>query len=105
MVATSPVRHEPGSQVGVGGGAIDIHAYQAPWKTLTDYALTHPENDIDPNSPQFRQLVNQMHGYDPSGPLSMPLEPSHTYLGGLDDSSNIGLPPRSPSEMSSATSD
>ncbi|XP_018495428.1 insulin gene enhancer protein ISL-1 [Galendromus occidentalis] len=102
MVATSPVRHEPGQ--GQLSQALDIQAYQAPWKTLSEYAISHPDSDLDPNSPQFRQLVNQMHGYDPSGPVAMPLEPSHTYLGGLDDS-NCQMPPRSPSEMSSAASD
>ncbi|XP_022694470.1 insulin gene enhancer protein ISL-1-like isoform X2 [Varroa jacobsoni] len=102
MVATSPVRHEPGQ--GPLGQALDIHSYQAPWKTLSDYAVNHPDSDFDPNSPQFRQLVNQMHGYDPSGPVAMSLDSSHTYLAGLDDST-CHLLPRSPSEMSSTTSD
>lgn len=46
----------------------------------------------------------QMHGYDPSGPVAMSLDSSHTYLSGLDDST-CHLLPRSPSEMSSTTSD
>lgn len=62
MVATSPVRHEPGQ--GPLGQALDIHSYQAPWKTLSDYAVNHPDSDLDPNSPQFRQLVNQVSIYN-----------------------------------------
>ena len=60
MVASSPIRHD-GGPMGVGiGGPLDVTAYQAPWKTLSDFALTHDLDRVDPNSPQYQQLIQQV---------------------------------------------
>ncbi|GBP03352.1 Insulin gene enhancer protein ISL-2 [Eumeta japonica] len=94
LVAGSPVRHEP-----TGSMALEVTAYQPPWKALSDFAL-HADLDRAPHhSAAFQQLVNQvfydfqMHGYDvPSLP---PPRPAHgqednyvTYL-----ESDDSLPP------------
>lgn len=63
MVASSPIRHD-GVPMGVGmGGPLDVTAYQPPWKSLTEFALTHDLERLDPTTPQYQQLVQQMHGY------------------------------------------
>ncbi|XP_042220592.1 insulin gene enhancer protein ISL-1-like [Homarus americanus] len=63
MVASSPIRHD-GAPMGVGmGGPVDVTAYQPPWKSLTEFALTHDLDRLDPSTPQYQQLVQQMHGY------------------------------------------
>lgn len=63
MVASSPIRHD-GAPMGVGmGGPVDVTAYQPPWKSLTEFALTHDLERLDPSTPQYQQLVQQMHGY------------------------------------------
>lgn len=59
MIATSPVRHDPP----IGVNPVDIHGFQPPWKSLTDFALHQDLDRMDPNSPQFQHLVGQMHGY------------------------------------------
>ena len=71
MIATSPgksrgsklqvitwiflVRHDPP----IGVNPVDIHGFQPPWKSLTDFAL-HDLDRMDPNSPQFQHLVGQV---------------------------------------------
>ncbi|XP_011559702.3 insulin gene enhancer protein ISL-1 isoform X3 [Plutella xylostella] len=57
LVAGSPVRHE-------AAAALEVTAYQPPWKALSDFAL-HADLDRAPHhSAAFQHLVNQMHGYD-----------------------------------------
>ena len=54
LVAGSPVRHEAGSL------ALEVTAYQPPWKALSDFAL-HADLDRAPqHSAAFQQLVNQV---------------------------------------------
>ena len=58
MVATSPVRHEPPPNL--APNPIDVQAYQAPWKTLGDYAMGPlGPHDLDHPVGQapFQQLV------------------------------------------------
>ncbi|VVC93897.1 unnamed protein product, partial [Leptidea sinapis] len=71
LVAGSPVRHEPAPAP--GGLALEVTAYQPPWKALSDFAL-HADLDRAPHhSAAFQHLVNQMHGYDvPSLPPPRP---------------------------------
>lgn len=60
MVASSPIRHD-GAPMGVGmGGPLDVTAYQPPWKSLTEFALTHDLDRLDPSTPQYQQLVQQV---------------------------------------------
>lgn len=55
LVAGSPVRHEP-----AGSLALEVTAYQPPWKALSDFAL-HADLDRAPHhSAAFQQLVNQV---------------------------------------------
>ncbi|CAH2252091.1 jg13881 [Pararge aegeria aegeria] len=57
LVAGSPVRHEAG-----GSLALEVTAYQPPWKALSDFAL-HADLDRAPHhSAAFQQLVNQCGG-------------------------------------------
>ncbi|KOB75963.1 Insulinprotein enhancer protein isl, partial [Operophtera brumata] len=88
LVAGSPVRHEANSL------ALEVTAYQPPWKALSDFAL-HADLDRAPHhSAAFQQLVNQMHGYDvpslpPPRPPHVPGEDNYvTYL-----ESDDSLPP------------
>nr|CAH7744123.1 unnamed protein product [Callosobruchus chinensis] len=60
MVASSPVRHDSPLS---GVHPLEVHAYQPPWKALSDFAL-HSDLDQPGHQPAFQQLVNQMHGYD-----------------------------------------
>ncbi|XP_026466337.1 insulin gene enhancer protein ISL-1 isoform X1 [Ctenocephalides felis] len=61
MVASSPVRHDSPLAL----HALEVTAYQPPWKALSDFAL---HTDLDAgghqHAPAFQHLVNQMHGYD-----------------------------------------
>ncbi|XP_022837549.1 insulin gene enhancer protein ISL-1 isoform X1 [Spodoptera litura] len=86
LVAGSPVRHEP-----AGSLALEVTAYQPPWKALSDFAL-HADLDRAPqHSAAFQQLVNQMHGYDIPNlpPPRAPHEDNYvTYL-----ESDDSLPP------------
>ncbi|CAH4032258.1 unnamed protein product [Pieris brassicae] len=92
LVAGSPVRHEPGAAA-AGALALEVTAYQPPWKALSDFAL-HADLDRAPHhSAAFQHLVNQMHGYDmPSLPPPRPLHSTEdnyvTYL-----ESDDSLPP------------
>ncbi|XP_022237790.1 insulin gene enhancer protein ISL-1-like isoform X2 [Limulus polyphemus] len=111
MVASSPVRHESPLQV----NPIEVQTYHPPWKTLTEYAM---QPVIDPNTPHFQQLVNQMHGYgsdphnDPTqqvpvtmGPPVSAMPPPPPYLGpGEDPLHTTHLPP-TPSDLSSPNSE
>ena len=59
MVATSPVRHD--SPVGPGMiGSTDIQSYEPPWKALSDFALHTDLDRLNPNTPHFQHLVNQV---------------------------------------------
>ncbi|RXG71924.1 Insulin enhancer protein ISL-2B [Armadillidium vulgare] len=59
MVASSPIRHD-GGPIGVGvNGPLDVTAYQAPWKTLSEFALTHDLERVDPSTPGYQQLLQQ----------------------------------------------
>ena len=51
-----PVRHDPPC----GVNPVDIHGFQPPWKSLTDFALHQEMDRMDPNSPQFQHLVGQV---------------------------------------------
>lgn len=108
MVASSPVRHEGSASP----QPLEVHAYQPPWKALAEYAM-HPQ-DVDPSTPHFQHLVNQMHGYDTGDPGGhclggvIPLSVPGAYLcpddglgsspGNLSHSSHL---PGTPSELSS----
>ena len=62
MVATSPVRHD--SPVGPGMiGSSDIQSYEPPWKALSDFALHTDLDRLNPNTPHFQHLVNQVRFY------------------------------------------
>ena len=61
MVASSPIRHDGGPVTGMNG-PLDVTAYQAPWKTLSEFALTHDLDRIDPSTPGYQQLIQQV-GY------------------------------------------
>ncbi|XP_026276190.1 insulin gene enhancer protein ISL-1 isoform X2 [Frankliniella occidentalis] len=63
MVASSPVRHESP----LGMNPIEVQSYQPPWKALSDFALHTDLERLDPTTPPFQHLVNQMHGYDVHG--------------------------------------
>ncbi len=56
MVATSPVRHE--SPVGLS--PVEVQSYEPPWKALTDFALHTDLDRLNPNTPHFQHLVNQV---------------------------------------------
>ena len=49
---------------GPGGGPgmnpVDIQSYEAPWKALSDFALHTDLERLNPNTPQFQHLVNQV---------------------------------------------
>ncbi|CAL4096399.1 unnamed protein product [Meganyctiphanes norvegica] len=66
MVASSPIRHD-GGPMGpggpMGGDMLDVTAYQPPWKALTEFSLNHDLDRLDPTTPQYQQLLQQMHGY------------------------------------------
>ena len=53
MVATSPVRHEPG--VNMQGQPVEVQSYQTPWKALSEFAL---QGDMDQPHAPFQQLVS-----------------------------------------------
>ena len=60
MVASSPIRHD-GAPMGVGmGGPLDVTAYQPPWKSLTEFALTHDLDRLDPTTPQYQHMIQQV---------------------------------------------
>ena len=73
MIATSPGKEEPSGKFQVitlifpvrhdppcGVNPVDIHGFQPPWKSLTDFALHQEMDRMDPNSPQFQHLVGQV---------------------------------------------
>lgn len=56
MVASSPVRHESP----LGMNPIEVQSYQPPWKALSDFALHTDLERLDPTTPPFQHLVNQV---------------------------------------------
>ena len=75
MVASSPMRHDAlsnspvmppiggpiGAPNGPGGmNPVDIHSYEPPWKALCDFALHSDLDRLNPSTPQYQHLVNQV---------------------------------------------
>lgn len=60
MVASSPIRHDGGPMSVGANGPVDVTAYQAPWKSLSDFALTHDLDRVDPSTPGYQQLIQQV---------------------------------------------
>ena len=74
MVASSPMRQDALSNSPVmppmGGGPvgphgpnmnpIDVHSYEPPWKALCDFALHSDLDRLNPNTPNYQNLVNQV---------------------------------------------
>ncbi|RUS82787.1 hypothetical protein EGW08_009451 [Elysia chlorotica] len=60
MVATSPVRHEPG--VNMQGQPVEVQSYQTPWKALSEFAL---QGDMDQPHAPFQQLMSSFDHMDP----------------------------------------
>ncbi|KAK2721173.1 insulin gene enhancer protein ISL-1-like [Artemia franciscana] len=89
LVATSPVRH--GSPLDIN--PIEVHSYQPPWKALSEFALNADLDRLDPSTPAYQHLINQMHGYDMTRPqtdLGM-----ISYGAPLSDSAQLyGCPPQ-----------
>ena len=57
MVASSPVRHESPLN---GIQPVEVTSYQPPWKALADFAMQGDLDRLDPQTPPFQQLVNQV---------------------------------------------
>ena len=38
----------------------DVTAYQPPWKSLTEFALTHDLDRLDPSNSQYQQMLQQV---------------------------------------------
>ncbi|XP_066951886.1 insulin gene enhancer protein ISL-1-like isoform X3 [Macrobrachium rosenbergii] len=53
LVASPPVHAE------APHGALDVTAYQPPWKTLTEFALTQDLERLDPTHPQYQHMLQQ----------------------------------------------
>ncbi|XP_042215123.1 insulin gene enhancer protein isl-2b-like [Homarus americanus] len=109
LVASPPVHSEAPPT------PIDVTAYQPPWKTLTEFALTHDLERLDPSHPQYQHMLQQMHGYglDPEQSMAAHLQlPQY-----MDEGGPMGHPyshppsnpsaqyPGTPSELSSTSSD
>lgn len=59
MVASSPVRHDSPLNL----HALEVQAYQPPWKALSEYALNadlHNNTINTHNNPTFQHLFNQV---------------------------------------------
>lgn len=56
LIASSPVRHE--SPLGLN--PVEVHAFAPPWKALAEFALHNDLERIDPSTPHFQQLINQV---------------------------------------------
>ncbi|KAK3743806.1 hypothetical protein RRG08_043537 [Elysia crispata] len=67
MVATSPVRHEPG--VNMQGQPVEVQSYQTPWKALSEFAL---QGDMDQPHAPFQQLMSSFDHMDPGLPSPPP---------------------------------
>ncbi|GFR79659.1 insulin gene enhancer protein ISL-2 [Elysia marginata] len=67
MVATSPVRHEPG--VNMQGQPVEVQSYQTPWKALSEFAL---QGDIDQPHAPFQQLMSSFDHMEPGLPSPPP---------------------------------
>ena len=59
MIATSPLRSDAASSVSAAASA-DVHAYEAPWKALYDFAVHSDLDKLNPNAPNYQQLVSQV---------------------------------------------
>ena len=84
MVASSPMRHHDalsnspvmapviGGPGGVGGppngpnsmNPVDIHSYEPPWKALCDFALHSDLDRLNPSTPHYQHLINQVNSYE-----------------------------------------
>ena len=61
LIASSPVRHDGSSPLGPGGmNPVEVHAFAPPWKALAEFALHNDLERIDPSTPHFQQLINQV---------------------------------------------
>lgn len=58
MIANSPVPQD----LSIGTHGIDVHLYQPPWQTLSDFAtnMNLKTEPLDPDNPDFRRLVHQV---------------------------------------------
>lgn len=56
LIASSPVRHE--SPLGLN--PVEVHAFAPPWKALAEFALHNDLDRLDPSTPHFQQLINQV---------------------------------------------
>ncbi|XP_050716746.1 insulin gene enhancer protein ISL-1-like isoform X2 [Eriocheir sinensis] len=100
---------------------LDVTAYQPPWKSLTEFALTHDLERLDPTTPQYQHMLQQMHGYglEAEAGLAAHLHlPQYMEEGGGGAGGGLGHPPYAhppsnpssqypgtPSELSSTSSD
>ncbi|XP_069948544.1 insulin gene enhancer protein ISL-1-like isoform X2 [Cherax quadricarinatus] len=114
LVASPPVHSEAPPT------PIDVTAYQPPWKSLTEFALTHDLERLDPSTPQYQHMLQQirltmqMHGYGLESDQSV----THLQLPQyMDEGGTMAHPyahppsnpsaqyPGTPSELSSTSSD
>ena len=85
MVASSPMRQDglcnsPGMPPMGGtvggpngplnmGNPVDVHSYEPPWKALCDFALHSDLDRLNPNTPNYQNLINQVNSYKNSSNL------------------------------------
>ncbi|KAK8403393.1 hypothetical protein O3P69_000479 [Scylla paramamosain] len=108
LVASPPVQTDPPS------APLDVTAYQPPWKSLTEFALTHDLDRLDPTTPQYQHMIQQMHGYGLDHETGLPHLQLPQYM---EEGGPMGHPyghppsnpsaqyPGTPSELSSTSSD
>ncbi|XP_063596675.1 insulin gene enhancer protein ISL-1-like [Penaeus indicus] len=109
LVASPPVHAEAAPT------PLDVTAYQPPWKSLTEFALAHDLERLDPSHPQYQHMIQQMHGYgvEQDHALAHHQLPQYMEEGGppmghpySHPSSNPSAQfPGTPSELSSTSSD
>ena len=79
MVASSPIRQQdalsnspvvppmggpPGRHHGPNNmNPADIHSYEPPWKALCDFALHSDLDRLNPSTPNYQQLINQVNTF------------------------------------------
>ena len=80
MVASSPIRQQdalsnspvvppmggpPGRHHGPNNmNPADIHSYEPPWKALCDFALHSDLDRLNPSTPNYQQLINQVNRFE-----------------------------------------